>query len=342
LITRRQRCAVTVVVAALGFTGGSSAAEAAPTYSFHGAPWPAGVVRYYNAAPTQGWALWQAVAAWNRSGAKVRFVATSRRNAQLIIRHHPAVASCTQARATLGFVRGATVNIYARNDASTKCNRYNAARFLAHELGHVLGLLHEDGRCATMNSYGSYRGGAMCRPARPWEWRCRLLEPDDVRGVIAIYGGRLEPQKRPSPLCPLYEPSVPPTGVTASYAERERGVLLAFRPAADPVMPEFLAGVAARRSRGFAYLVRPNVCPSASMFEDAVQGVWTDRNRTGFSSVVDLLAPGTYCYGVWSIDAFGRPSSRVATTHVDVPAPVPVPPPPAPPPAPPPPAPPLQ
>jgi hypothetical protein len=333
--------AVLLVVAACFVVGASSTAAAAPTYSFHGVPWPGGVVRYYNAAPSQGWALWQAVAAWNRSGAKVRFVATSRRNAQLIIRHHRVVANCESARATVGFVRGATVNIYPRNDASEKCNRYNAARFLVHELGHVLGLLHEDGRCATMNSYGSYGGGAMCCPARPWEWRCRLLEPDDVRGVIAVYGGRPKPEKRPSPLCPLYQPIAPPTGVTATYVPDSGGVLLEFQPAADPVMPAFLRAIALDRTRGFAYLRQPNACPSPSMFQRAVEEIWTGRNATRFSSVVDQPPPGTYCYGVWSIDALGRPSTRVATTRVEVPEPVPVPPPPPPAPPPPPPPPPL-
>src|SRR5687768_7565545 len=91
-LSRPLRWAAVLVVTAFVVTGGAPAAEAASAYRFHGVPWPGGVVRYYNAAPSQAWALWQAVAAWNRSGANVRFVATSRRNAQLIIRHDPIVA----------------------------------------------------------------------------------------------------------------------------------------------------------------------------------------------------------------------------------------------------------
>jgi len=48
----------------------AQAAPATSSYRVHVVPWPGGVVRYYNAAPSQGWVLWQAVSAWNRSGAK--------------------------------------------------------------------------------------------------------------------------------------------------------------------------------------------------------------------------------------------------------------------------------
>ena len=310
---------------------GSATAKAAPSYRFHGVPWPGGEVRYYNAAPSQAWALWQAVAAWNRSGARVRFVATSRKDAQLIIRHDRSVADCKRARATVGFVPGATVKIFARRDASTSCNRYTAARFLVHELGHVLGLRHEDGGCATMNSAGWYGGGGMCPSGKPWEWRCQLLEPDDIHGVIAIYGGSLKRQKRSSPLCPLYDPITPPSRVMVSSQPNSQEIELSFRPAADPALPAFLAARVAGLG-GFAYLAQPNTCPSPSAFYAAIRGVWSASNRNGFSAVVDRFPPGTYCYAVWSIDAFNRPSSRVSTALVTVPAAIPIPSPAPPPP----------
>jgi hypothetical protein len=240
---------------ALLLIGSPPGAQAAPSYRAHGVKWPGGIVPYFNAAPDQAWALWQAVSAWSRSGADVRFVATSRANAWLIIRHDPAVSSCERAQATIGFVPGATVKIYPRGDASRTCNRYDAARSLTHELGHVLGLLHEDRACTVMNSSGSYRGGAECDPVEPWEWRCRLLEPDDVSGAIAFYGGSPRPQ-RASPACALYDPIHPPGSAAATYDSETGGIALSFRRAPDPVLPAFLARAARDAQAGYGYAVR--------------------------------------------------------------------------------------
>ena len=60
-----------------------------------------------------------------------------------------------------------------------------------------------------MNSYGNLHGGAACGPNVPWEWRCRLLEIDDVAGVAAIYGGKPRPRREPA-TCLLYAPIEPP------------------------------------------------------------------------------------------------------------------------------------
>ena len=62
----------------------------AGAYRYHAYPWPDGIVRYHNAASDQAWAVKQAVDAWNRSGARVRFVPVSRGHAQLVIQHLPA------------------------------------------------------------------------------------------------------------------------------------------------------------------------------------------------------------------------------------------------------------
>ena len=63
---------------------------------------------------------------------------------------------------------------------------------IAHELGHVLGLGHEDGTCATMNSVP----WSLCGRQKP----CSILQDDDVRGAIHRYGGRL--RKQAGVLCP--------------------------------------------------------------------------------------------------------------------------------------------
>jgi hypothetical protein len=54
----------------------------------------------------------------------------------------------------------------------------------------VLGLGHTAVRCAAMSA------GWSCPDAPAGEWRCRLLERDDVEGAVHLYAapsGRLAP-----------------------------------------------------------------------------------------------------------------------------------------------------
>jgi hypothetical protein len=76
-------------------------------------------------------------------------------------------------------------------------DRYTMALVVAHELGHVLGLDHEDRICATMNSYLVNRGPERCQAAPEGKWICRLLRADDVRGAVSLYGGTVRPIRGP-------------------------------------------------------------------------------------------------------------------------------------------------
>jgi Metallo-peptidase family M12 len=161
-----------------------------------GGPWPGGDIEYFNAAPEHEWALRQAVDAWNRSGAGVRFVATTSDAAELVIKRGVG-RPCGHGRATLGYDPRATVTVFTL-PGSPGCDQYSAARVLAHELGHVLGLEHDDADCAAMNTSGSYRGSSRCPPSAPWEWRCRLLEVRDVLAATKLYGGTPVPERGPA------------------------------------------------------------------------------------------------------------------------------------------------
>ena len=71
------------------------------------------------------------------------------------------------------------------------------ALVVAHELGHVLGLGHEDRICATMNSYLVDGHTEHCPAAPQGMWVCRLLRVDDVRGAVRLYGGTVRPIRGP-------------------------------------------------------------------------------------------------------------------------------------------------
>src|SRR5881398_867317 len=88
--------------------------SAGSAYVLSGRAWPDGAIRYYNAAPDQQWALTQAVNAWNRSGASVRFVPVPASEAQVVVRH-PGGSCTSKAWASVGYARSAYVDISRLN-----------------------------------------------------------------------------------------------------------------------------------------------------------------------------------------------------------------------------------
>ena len=111
---------------------------------------------------------------------------------------------CTiNAEATVGYGQNARVFVFQRDERSPYCNSYMAARAIAHELGHVLGLGHETRGCSLMNPTGTLQGPSLCPKARLWQWRCRLLTGDDVAGAVALYGGTARRESGPRD-CDLY------------------------------------------------------------------------------------------------------------------------------------------
>jgi hypothetical protein len=83
----------------------------------------------------------------------------------------------------------------------------------AHEFGHVLGLDHEDDKCAVMNSSSTsgFAPGDDPNPSWPTQcdpqtdkWYCRVLSEDDLKGAKTIYGGH--PKVKSPEFCPVSEP----------------------------------------------------------------------------------------------------------------------------------------
>ena len=209
------------------------AAPASEAYVVKGKPWPGGTIRYYNAAADQAWPVARAVYVWNHSGARIRFVPSSRASAQLVIKHFSHNRCVGHARATVGHVRQATVELPRIDESSQLCNSYSSAHAVAHELGHVLGLGHEERGCALMNGRGTWSGAQHCRQEAVWTWRCGLLEPDDINGVVALYGGRTSSTSRGS--CSAYAPIRAPLSLSAERQSRRdrRAPVRTPRPAAD-------------------------------------------------------------------------------------------------------------
>lgn len=283
--------------------------EARPAFKIGGRRWPRGRIRYHVRANQHRGAVRAAARAWNRSGAKVRFVAVKKRRAQVTVRYNRAPAAgstCGYGFATLGQAPGAFVVLPRLANPGPEA-RYACTQVAVHEFGHVLGLAHEEGRCATMNAVSVNLSPQRCPPNEQWEWRCRLLEPDDVRGAVRLYGGKAKPVQRKQ-MCDLYPPSPPVSGLTAVL--RHGATYARWQRPASPV-PSWLSRrlgpsgsyrVAAERDRCPTLGSGPNYGYSTAI------GGWEEAHLA-------LGAPGRYCVAVRTVDELGRPGQTAQVWH---------------------------
>jgi hypothetical protein len=283
-------------------------------YSRFGTKWPGGKITYYNSVKSYDPAVRAAVSAWNHSGAKVKFKRVSKKKARVRIGYMKD-NTCRGLTRLPRAKRTTRARVYLPAPSSSEFCQDTATVTIvaAHELGHVLGLDHETRECATMNPQGNRAGGTLCAEpggTPPWLWRCRILEPDDVRGAVKIYGGKFSLSKfKASPLCPLYADPPPVVGLTAADSGATNKIQISMTRPADGVVPGYLA----RQFAGgtpFSYVAyAAGACPAITA---ATAYSWGSVPVGGaLSGTINSpsLTPGTYCVSIWSADAIGRPSA---------------------------------
>lgn len=295
-------------------------AAPAQAYELVGEKWPRGRVTYFVSATQHAATMAVAARTWNASGARVRFTRTrSRRRADLVVAYRgSADFGCREGLASVG--RASRARLYLpRLARRSPYGDLMCVRTAVHELGHVLGLSHEDGRCATMNSSGINLAPTQCERHQPWAWRCRLLEPDDVRGAVRRYGGRYRAVREPAE-CDHYAPAPPIPEITGAYDPRIGVIATSFRRlAATNVPPWLIEAIAPDGGLPGAYTITATRDTCATVPPADVPFRYQEAEPGGIEQhQVRVDGPGRWCVAVWHVDELQRPSVAPATLFVDV------------------------
>lgn len=225
---------------------------------------------------------------------RVRFRGVARRRARVLITGGG--GSGCRGTSPLGFVRGrrATVRLGAGCGYESLMTRV-----VAHELGHVLGLRHEDRVCAAMNSGSVTR----CTREPDFQYRCRILEPDDVFGAVRRYGGSARPV-RPDEFCPVFAPPLAPSDLTVTlvdgWAAASFTIVEPARLIGDPLPPIFIELVVLR----FEDACPPDPAAAADPAEEPdITGAEYGPQTTNIDFEPEI---GLWCYAIAVADASGR------------------------------------
>ena len=288
-------------------------AASAHAYSIGGARWPGSPARitYYDSTPARyHWAVEQAAEAWNTSGVRVRFVKVSSPSRAGVTISADSRLGSGAGYATVGYAPHAFIELYMGTS-----DQWTLAATAAHEMGHILGLEHVYHRCALMTP-STY---VSCNPEWPphsWQWRCRVLQQDDLNGARVRYGGT--PKLRPSMWCD----KEPKASAVAS--------LTVTQLTSDPLkIARVTATLPATHVASVSVLRRAGTCPTGPS-DVSAEPVGLLKGKPGASvSVTDTtftaLAAGTYCYRAFSYDIWDRAGgSRSANLDYTGPPAVPV------------------
>ena len=155
---------------------------AASAYERVGRAWPGERITYYTGASGYRSSVDRAARVWNRANIGIKFRRAPRRRAQVVISYGGRRCEGAAFAGYVGRRRQSPVEL------GRGCSRGLITLTAVHELGHVLGLGHEDERCARMNPAFDGTGTPWrCERRTVSEWLKRPLERDDIRGARAIY-----------------------------------------------------------------------------------------------------------------------------------------------------------
>ena len=157
-------------------------APSAGAYERAGRSWPGGRITYYTAAGGYSGSVDRAARIWSRANVGVVFVKTPRRQAQVVIDYGGRACEGSAIAGYVGRRRQSPVELGAG------CGRSFIVLTAVHELGHVLGLGHENDGCARMNPAFDRTGTpSSCRSRSLAYWLDHPLLGDDLRGARALY-----------------------------------------------------------------------------------------------------------------------------------------------------------
>jgi len=274
-------------------------------------------------AKSRTWEIRMAARAWNLSGAKVGIrEVKSRRSAMIIVVGAKIQTAFTGTNP--GTHGGVAFPIWITVTTLRARDPVNVAMIMAHEFGHTLGIAHTKG-CVLMNpaSQCAFSEGTSDG------WNCRMLRPDDVRGVASLWGGRWAPQL--PKMCP--RKSSGPTANPAAANQPPRGGPLTppsnfganYDPSGDgtPVVITFRNTTSSLLGSVHVYW-NDGPCPKSEKDENMVGAHFLDPATPGEQVRIDLGRPWFtpdstergFCVAAWSISKDNYKSARVTATFV--------------------------
>jgi hypothetical protein len=293
---------------ALALLGALVLAPSAEAYKRQNYKFPSRTITYYDATGSRyKKEVAAAATAWNKSGVKVRWVKTSKSRARVPIR----VSSKIPA-AGLAWYYGNGRGLIELQPTLKKGQLTKAAgagvatQVIVHEMGHVMGLDHVTNTCAIMQPV---LGGGCKQAPEIWQFRCRLLEKDDLRGGVALFGGKV------GKVGPEFCDAVPAPAAVSGLAVE-----------AAPSGEDGVSGVnvtwttpKGKELESVRILRKRDTCPKGPEDRDADNVGFETANPGQAQSTIDQIgfpAGGRYCYAAIVYGKFSRPG-KMATAFYD-------------------------